>query len=413
MALSNPAQDLQELADAVGDLQRNILEVVYEPDARKMLRPFSLREAARWIGVSVPTLRTMCGELGIEAPPGRNGGSRLGLLLTAEQMAELRVRAAETATGRKRRIIPGRTGTEPVQVIASMIFKGGTGKTTLAVHLAQYLALRGYRVLVMDLDPQASATTLFGINPASDVADDETFYGVVGGQRRMAEIVRPTYWPGLDLIPANLALALTDFEIAGRAKLEPKPIHLYLRDALNEIKDGYDIILLDCRPDLGMTTLNALVAATGIFVPVTMSQLDIASMGEFFRFSSFLLEQLPGFGLGAEGIALDFLKLVINRFDPMQAAQAQCHHWLLARMPDWVVRTPMLQTAALGHANAQWQTLYEYEPDEGRRRAYNRALEAFDTLCFDLETVLWQAWGRKGTPNMLPSAAVTRGAAND
>lgn len=412
MALKNPAQDLQELADAVGDLQKNILEVVYEPDARKTLRPFSLREAARWIGVSVPTLRTLCAEHGLGAENGR--GARGGLLLTAQEMALLRQKAAAAAGSRKRRLLPGRSEGEAVQVIASMIFKGGTGKTTLAVHFAQYLALRGYRVLVLDLDPQASATTLFGLNPAAEVEDDATFYGVVGGQRTMAEIVRPTYWPGLDLVPANLALALTDFEIAGRAKLEPRPIHLYLRDALREVKEDYDVVLLDCRPDLGMTTLNALLAATGIFVPVTMSQLDIASMGEFFRFSSFLLEQLPQFGLGEEGIGLDFVKLVINRFDPTQAAQAQCHHWLLARMPDWVLRTPMLQTAALGHANAQWQTLYEYEPDEGRRRAYNRALEAFDTLCFDLETTLWEAWGRQGSPHALPSAStLTRGGSHD
>jgi chromosome partitioning protein len=58
----------------------------------------------------------------------------------------------------------------------------------------------------------------------------------------------------------------------------------------------------------------------------------------------------------------------------------------------------MLQTAALGHATAQWQTLYEYEPDEGRRRAYNRALQALDGVCYELESVVWQAWGRTGSP---------------
>jgi chromosome partitioning protein len=279
-----------------------------------------------------------------------------------------------------------------------MIFKGGTGKTTLAVHFAQYLALRGYRMLLVDLDPQASATTLFGINPAVAVADHATFYGFVCGERRFTDLIVRTYWPGLDLVPANLSLALTDFEIAGRAKLNRRPIHGYLTEALDEIRDQYDVILLDCRPDLGMTTLNALLAASGILVPVTMSQLDIASMGEFFRFSAFLLEQLPELALPPELLAFDFVKLVINRFDPAQAAQAQVRHWLLARMAGWVVEMPMLQTAALGHAGAQWQTLYEYEPDEGRRRAYNRALEALDAVCFELEAILWRTWGRPGTP---------------
>ncbi|MCB1833259.1 MAG: AAA family ATPase, partial [Geminicoccaceae bacterium] len=134
-------------------------------------------------------------------------------------------------------------------------------------------------------------------------------------------------------------LALTDFEIAGRAKLQASlPIHDYLRRGLDEVREKYDVILLDCRPDLGMSTLNALVAASGIFVPVTMSQLDIASMGEFFRFSAFLLEQLQELGVEESHLGLDFVRLIVNRFDPGQAAQAQCHHWMLARMPDQVVR---------------------------------------------------------------------------
>ena len=400
-ALDNPALQLRGLAEAVNELQEGILRVVFEPDAKKQLRLFSVREAARWLGLSVPRLRDVCAETGLVPEEQRSMGPRGGLYLSAEQLRAVRSRLADKA-GRRgsaaRRYRPGREGAERPQTVASMIFKGGTGKTTLAVHLAQYLALRGYRVLLVDLDPQASATTLFGINPAVAVADHATFYGYVCGERRFADLVLPTYWPGLDLVPANLSLALTDFEIAGRAKLNRRPIHGYLSEALDEVRDGYDVVLLDCRPDLGMTTLNALLAASGVFVPVTMGQLDIASMGEFFRFSAFLLEQLPELGLPAELLALDFVKLVINRFDPAQAAQAQVRHWLLARMAGWVVETPMLQTAALGHAGAQWQTLYEYEPDEGRRRAYNRALEALDAVCFELETILWRAWGRPGTP---------------
>lgn len=397
MTLPNPAESLEGLSEAINELQHGILQLVFEPDAKKGLRLFSLREASRWIGLSIPRLRAICAETGIVPESQRSLGPKGGLLLTAEQIHAVRRHLAK-ASPRSRRYRPGRGPNERAQVIASMIFKGGTGKTVLAVHFAQYLSLRGYRVLLVDLDPQASATTLFGINPAAEVRDDETFYGAVCGDRRLSEIVVPTYWPGLDLVRANLALAMTDFEIAGRARATRRPIHAYLSEALDEVRDRYDVIVLDCRPDLGMTTLNALLAATGVFVPVTMSQIDIASMGEFFRFSSVLLQQLPELGLPRGYLEFDFIKLVINRFDPGHAAQLQCHHWLLARMPDWVVRTPMLQTAALGHATAQWQTLYEYEPDEGRRRAYNRALQALDGLCYELESTLWQAWGRAGSP---------------
>ena len=397
--MTTTTRQLAEVADHVNELQKRILEVVFEPASTKRLRLFTAREAARWIGLRVPRLRDVCEQERLVPEEQRRMSKRGGLLLSAEQIEAVRRHMAH-ASPRSTRYQPGRRDDERCQVIASMIFKGGTGKTTLAVHLAQYLALRGYRVLLVDLDPQASATTLFGLNPSQDVADDATFYGYVSGDRKFAELPIRTYWPGLDLVPANLALALTDFEIAGRAKLQATtPIHDYLRRGLDEISQSYDVIMLDCRPDLGMSTLNALVASSGIFVPVTMSQLDIASMGEFFRFSAFLLEQLQELGVDERQLDLDFVRLIVNRFDPAQAAQAQCYHWMLARMPDQVVRTTMLQTAALGHAGSQWQTLYEYEPDDGRRKAYNRALDALDALCLDLESILWRAWGRRSLPN--------------
>ena len=96
-----------------------------------------------------------------------------------------------------------------MQVIAVTNFKGGSGKTTTAAHLAQYFALRGYRVLAVDLDPQASLSALFGFQPEFDVGDNETLYGAIRydeSQRALAEILRPTYFAGLDIVPGNLEL---------------------------------------------------------------------------------------------------------------------------------------------------------------------------------------------------------------
>ena len=90
-----------------------------------------------------------------------------------------------------------------------MNFKGGSGKTTTAAHLAQYLAFRGYRVLAIDLDPQASLSTLFGHQPELDVGENETLYGAIryGAERRaMPEIVQATYIPTLHLVPGQLEL---------------------------------------------------------------------------------------------------------------------------------------------------------------------------------------------------------------
>lgn len=105
--------------------------------------------------------------------------------------------------------LPMRRPGDHLQVIAVTNFKGGSGKTTTSIHLAQFLALRGYRVLAVDLDPQASMSAMLGYQPEFDVGENETLYGAIKydeTRRDVADIVRQTYFPGLDLIPGNLEL---------------------------------------------------------------------------------------------------------------------------------------------------------------------------------------------------------------
>src|SRR5208283_5726727 len=107
------------------------------------------------------------------------------------------------------RYVPWRREGERVQVISVMNFKGGSGKTTTSAHLGQFLALRGYRVLAIDLDPQASLSTFFGHQPELDVGENETIYGAIrydANRREMAEIVRATYIPNLHVVPGQLEL---------------------------------------------------------------------------------------------------------------------------------------------------------------------------------------------------------------
>jgi chromosome partitioning protein len=150
-----------------------------------------------------------------------------------------------------------------------------------------------------------------------------------------------------------------------------------------------------------MTTLNALLAADGIIVPVGMSQLDVASMGEFFRFCAYILDALAPRITPQYLLQFDFMKLVVSRFDPQQVGQEQCRAWLLTEMPDFVLQEPILQTAALGHAHAGWETLYEYRPDSNRAAAYQRGLTSIDQVCYGLECAIWSAWGREDAPPAL------------
>src|SRR3546814_587919 len=113
---------------------------------------------------------------------------------------------------------PWRAPSDPVSILAVQNFKGGVGKSTTAVHLAQNLAIRGYRVLLIDCDSQASATTLFGYVPDLDLSEDETLYPYLReGERGTLEYaIKKTHFDGLDLIPANLRLFQSEYELAAR-----------------------------------------------------------------------------------------------------------------------------------------------------------------------------------------------------
>ncbi len=131
--------------------------------------------------------------------------------------------------------------------------------------------MRGYRVLAVDLDSQASLTSLFGLQPDTDVQPDETLYPVFRGEAdTLDRSIRQTYWPRLDLVPANLSLGQAEFEMPVRAQRERNfAFWLVLREAIQKTAMNYDAVILDCPPSLGFMSINAIFAATGVIVPVS------------------------------------------------------------------------------------------------------------------------------------------------
>jgi chromosome partitioning protein len=145
------------------------------------------------------------------------------------------------------------------QTIACANQKGGVGKTTTVVNLAAYLALAGDRVLVVDLDPQGNATSGFGIERASL---DTTLYDVILADTPLGNALQPTGIAGCSIVPASVSLAGADVELAGVDQRERR-----LAEVLQGASDGYDYVLIDCPPSLGLLTVNALTAADSVLIP--------------------------------------------------------------------------------------------------------------------------------------------------
>ncbi|MBA3043424.1 MAG: plasmid partitioning protein RepA [Rhizobiaceae bacterium] len=357
----------------------------FPPNAQKTLRMFSLAEVAQFVGVSQSYLKKLHLQgKGVE-PSVTSTGRRY---YTAAQMNELR-----TLLDR----VPHRKPGDKLQVIAVVNFKGGSGKTTTAAHLAQFLALSGYRVLAIDLDPQASLTALYGIQPELD--EKPSFYEAIRydeGRRSIADIIQSTNFPNLDIVPANLELQEYEYEtplaMQRKDSMEGKLFYTRIGSALAEVDDRYDVVVIDCPPQLGYLTLTALTAATSVLITVHPQMLDIMSMSQFLLMLGSILKSVEGAGVN---VSLDWFRYLITRFEPMDVPQQQMVGFMQSMFAQQMMKNHMVKTTAVSDAGLTKQTLYEVERSQFTSSTYDRAREAMDLVNGEVIDLLQAAWGRR------------------
>lgn len=394
------AQDARALSEQLKAMR----ERLFPPASMKSLRSFSSGEAAKLIGVSDGYLRQL--SLAGEGPSPETGAGGRRFYSLADIKA-LRVYLAEQALAKgnqakARSYLPYRDPErgEHLQVVSVTNFKGGSGKTTSAVHLAQHLALTGHRVLAVDLDPQASLSALFGYQPELDLTGNDTLYGAIrydDEQRPLSEIIRGTYFPGVDLIPGNIELQefehMTPQALARRQNGEDAGPVFFARiqAALKTVENDYDVVVIDCPPQLGYLTLSALCASTSVIVTVHPQMLDVASMNQFLFMTSDLLSVVREAG---GSLDFDFLRYLVTRFEPNDGPQAQIVGFMRSLFGHRVLTAPMLKSTAVSDAGLTKQTLYEVGRENFTRSTYDRAVEAMSAVNGEIEALIHAAWGR-------------------
>jgi chromosome partitioning protein len=363
---------------------------LFPPVSRKTLRSFSSVEAAKLIGIADAYLRQL--SLNGKGPqPAIGAGGRRSY--TLDQINELRAVLDENSKGK--RYVPHRKGNEHCQVMAVVNFKGGSGKTTTAAHLAQYMALQGYRVLAVDLDPQASLTALHGYQPEYDIGPNETMYAAVrydDTRRAMQDVIRPSYIPGLDLVPGNLELMEYEHETPrALAERSSEPFFGRVASALGTVADNYDVMVLDCPPQLGFLTLGALCASTGLLITAHPQMLDVMSMCQFLLMASDLLSVVQDSG---GDLDYDFIRYIVTRYEPSDGPQAQMVGFMRSLFRERVLTNTMLKSTAVSDAGLSKQTLYEVGRENFSKNTYDRAIESLDAVNGEIEGLIRQAWGR-------------------
>lgn len=361
-----------------------------EQAPHKRLRKFTSGEAAQFLGVGDAYLRKLHLEGRGPSPEIRAGGRRY---YSAEEIAELRVEL-ERHTKQPGSYLPGRRPGDHLQVITVVNFKGGSGKTTTAAHLAQKLALDGYRVLAIDLDPQASFSALHGFQPEFHLLGGGTLYDAIRYEEPvpLREVIRPSGIPGLDIVPGNLELMEFEHEtpraLAGR---DGQFFFTRIGETLSEVEVEYDVVVIDCPPQLGFLTMSALSAATAVLVTVHPQMLDVMSMCQFLLMTSNLLSVVAEAG---GDMGHDWLRYVVTRFEPGDGPQAQMVEFMRSLFGEHVLANPMLKSTAISDAGITNQTLYEVEKNQFTRATYDRAIESINAVNAEIESLIQTAWGR-------------------
>lgn len=382
-------------AEALSARLRAAGERAFPPTAQKTLRTFTSGEVAQIVGVSDGYLRQLSLDGQGPSPELSTGGRRS---YTLDQINELRTYLAETRPKEALRFWPRRRPGEKLQIITVANFKGGSAKTTTSLYLAQGLALQGYRVLAIDLDPQASLSTMFGYQPEFDIPENATLFGAIrydGDRVPMKDVVRPTYFSGVSIVPGNLELMEFEHQtprhiIANKGR----PEDLFFRrvaTAISEIDSDFDVVVIDCPPQLGFLTMGALNAATGMIVTIHPQMVDVASMSQFLLMTSELVSVIEDAG---GKLDYDFLKFLVTRHDPRDVPEQEIVALLRDLFGPDVFAATAWKSTAIANAGLTKQSLFELSRGAVGRTVYERAMESISAVNEEAIHLVNGVWGR-------------------
>lgn len=388
LSADRPSALATDISERLNAAIREHLLAAFAPDNTKTLREFSAPEVAELLDVSGQFMRKVHADGVLPEPAINRGGRRY---YSGQEILQAR-EILERTSRKKGHYLPRRMEGEKLQVWQLMNFKGGSSKSTTTIHLAHYLALQGYRVLVVDLDPQGSLTSMCGISPEIEF-DGLTIYDAIKYENPspMANVIVQTYFPGLAIAPSRLVLSEFETESAVHSNPE-RPFYFRIRDALAQVEADYDLVLMDSPPQLGFLTISGMAAATSIIVPMTPSMLDVSSTAQFL--------ELAGAYMGViedAGAALDYdhFKLLITRDEPTDIPSQQITSFMRALFQDRVMSATALKSTAISDATMLKQSLYEVVRSDMTRATYDRARGSMDAIGREIETMVRQTWGRK------------------
>ena len=242
------------------------------------------------------------------------------------------------------------------KIVAVVNQKGGVGKTTTAMNLAAHLADMGKFVLLVDMDPQGNASSGLGIDINTL---EHGIYEALAKQKRTHDVISNSTHEGLRILPATSNLAGANIELVDMERRE-----FQLRELLDEVTHAYDYIIIDCPPSLGLLTINGLVAADELLIPVQAEYYALEGLGQLLKTIQLVQEHIKP--------ELSILGAVLTMFDKRTKLSGDIMDELYKYFPDTIFRSVIPRTVRLAEAPSFGQTIIQYDPRGKGARAYER-----------------------------------------
>ena len=367
---------LENVKEAMDTLIKHAREGGMAPHTTRRMRLYTTNEVCQMIGKTTTSLYK-AETNGVIPKPDINpeNGRRVGY--TLEDINTLREHFMLKAKG-KSKLSPVALGI----TLAVYNFKGGVGKTTTAVCMSQYLAIQGYKVLIIDMDSQGSTTSMFGYIPDEDISADETVlpYTLWGEKSSLDYAVRKTHIDGLYLIPANQHLSSSEFEaasqISGSTRGAALDFFQRLKEGVDTIKDQFDFVIIDAPPSLGIIGIQTLISVDNIVIPCPPRMLDFVSTRQFLQTATEYVGQV------AKDKSFKSIKVMASMYDRRNDKSKEFMEVMEVVLNDHMYANKMLHSESIDNSTAVFQTPWESDKPDKRISENMRAL--FNEISIEL-----------------------------
>ena len=376
--------ELTTIADRAQQMLMDVRADITACNVRKVAPAFTSSKVAKLCHIERATLNYLCNR-------GKKDGYPVGTL-SGESRSRMFTLAETQAFVRANGRYQPRPGGQKGIVCAIGNFKANVGKTTCIVGLAQRLTLQGHKVLLIDLDRQASSTMHMGYVPDVEICEEMTVMPLIYGEHQdLRYAVKPSYWDGLNLIPSCSALFGSDYYLAKRqASNASFDFWTILDTALVPLRDQYDVILIDTPRTLSHLAIAAFIAADGLIVPLPPEVLDFTSSTHFFRNFADLFEQLNKNHKVEKNF--EFIKVVLSKVQSSHVTTTVMEEWIHHTYHALVTTGAIIETDTAINESTKFQTLYDIEQYDGSQKSFERALQSFDGVVAGIEAAIQNTW---------------------